>query len=515
MVTNMLKEKISYKEGLPVNILVANIKEYPIHFHADIEVVYVLSGSITLKNGYYTHSLKQDDIFILNDAELHSFESTGEDNMVMLLHLDISYFADYYDDFRNCFFVTDTDGAQDENLDILRQILARIAMEILRKGKNFEQNVIENTHNLIAGLISDFQYFAMEDGKLINESERKGNKILAERLRRITDYMYENYTERLPLSDIAKREHLSIFYLSHLIKQATGMSFQELLSFIRVEESEKLLLGTNKKIGMIAEECGFSAIRYYIKHFQIWFGMHPAEYREKYAGKVIGRETVAKYEKYSSADIEKVIKKQLRGVYTEYVKENKPKTVIIDINITESMLDKGQKCQFPKETFSIESMKVLAKPFKLFENLNERLIFSNETCLVSTSTKIGTEISSLSILMYNYDEEFYKNPVKLSGKGAFFDGQKAYDGEAEILIRFVGMSGNFKIIRYKMTRQNFITAHDEWAKDSNSGNKRQALINSFSALPSIEAGKLTVADALSLRATLYGFSAELILIDKE
>ena len=511
----MLKEKISYKEGLPVNILVANIKEYPIHFHADIEVVYVLSGSIILKNGYYTHTLKQDDIFILNDTELHSFENTGEDNMVMLLHLDISYFADYYDDFRNCFFVTDTDEAQDDNLEVLRQFLARIAMEIIRKGKNFEQNVIENTHNLISGLISDFQYFAMEDGKLINETERKGNKILAERLRRITDYMYENYTERLPLSDIAKREHLSIFYLSHLIKQATGMSFQELLSFIRVEESEKLLLGTNKKIGMIAEECGFSAIRYYIKHFQIWFGMHPAEYRKKYMGKVIGRETVAKYEKYSPEDIEKVIKKQLRDVYTEYAKEGKPKAVIIDVDIAERLSNKSLKCQFPKEMFAKDSMKVFAKPLVLFESLSERLLFSNETCLVSTSAKFGTEINSLSILMYNYDKQFHDRKMELSAKESFIENLKTYDDEAEILIRFMGMSGDFKIVRYKMTKQNFINAYAEWTKGPNLTNKRQVLINSFSALPSVETGKLTIADTLSLRATLYGFSAELILIDRE
>ena len=63
------------------------------------------------------------------------------------------------------------------------------------------------------------------------------------------------------IRDSASREHLSIYYLSHVIKEATGLSFQDLLSFIRVEESEKLLLGTNKKIGAIAEETGFSAVR--------------------------------------------------------------------------------------------------------------------------------------------------------------------------------------------------------------------------------------------------------------
>ena len=45
----MLKEKIIYKDELPINVVTANIFEYPTHFHDDMEVVYVLSGNIVLK----------------------------------------------------------------------------------------------------------------------------------------------------------------------------------------------------------------------------------------------------------------------------------------------------------------------------------------------------------------------------------------------------------------------------------------------------------------------------------
>ena len=41
-----LKEKIIYKDELPINVVTANIEEYPIHFHDDMEVVYVLEGSV-------------------------------------------------------------------------------------------------------------------------------------------------------------------------------------------------------------------------------------------------------------------------------------------------------------------------------------------------------------------------------------------------------------------------------------------------------------------------------------
>ena len=87
----MLREKIFYKDELPVSVITANIVDYPFHFHDDMEIVYVLSGSIILKSGYYTYTLKQGDMFILNDRDMHSLERTDEDNMVMMLQMDLSF----------------------------------------------------------------------------------------------------------------------------------------------------------------------------------------------------------------------------------------------------------------------------------------------------------------------------------------------------------------------------------------------------------------------------------------
>ena len=39
----MLREKIFYKDELPVSVITANIVDYPFHFHDDMEIVYVLS----------------------------------------------------------------------------------------------------------------------------------------------------------------------------------------------------------------------------------------------------------------------------------------------------------------------------------------------------------------------------------------------------------------------------------------------------------------------------------------
>ena len=498
----MLKEKLTFKEEIPVNVLVTNIREYPVHFHDDLEIAYVLAGTVKLKGGYNTYTLKQGDIFIMNDRELHGYYSTGEDNIVMLMQLDISYFSRYYNDFSNCLFATHMNREDSESLEIQRNLLARIVMEMQRQEYKYEDKVIEHAHNLISCLMSDFRYSITEGGRV-------------GRLHRITDFMYENYARKLTLGEIAKREHLSIFYLSHAIKESTGINFQELLNFIRVEESEKLLLGTNKKIGAISRECGFSALRYYIKHFEKWFDMPPGEYRKRYTIKAGSREIPADHDKCSPIEVEEAIKRQSKGIYYEYISEGRYEPEIIDIDIAECMAGKRQNGWFPEELFENDVMKAAARPFNLFKSLNESVIFSNRNCMVSASANSPSGISNLSVLLYNCDDDFFEQVSGQVGKEGFIEKLRAYDNEAEIIVRCKGISGEFKVVRYRMTKQNMISASDEWAKPSGTLNKRQALLNSWNSLPNIEVGEVMVSETLNLRVRLRGPSAELILIDRK
>lgn len=504
-----------YKDELPVNVVVANIEEYPIHFHDDMEVVYVLEGSVVLRNGYYTYTLKQGDIFILNDREMHSFANTGEENMVMMLQLDLAYFSKYYDNLKNNFFVTDMEDDSDESLEILRNILARIMMEILQKGYGYEHKVIESTHNLIACLMSDFQYFVMEDGKFVNEAKNKGNKILAGRLNRITDYMYDNYSRKLTLNEIANREHLSIYYLSHVIKEATGLSFQDLLSFIRVEESEKLLLGTNKKIGAIAEETGFSAVRYYIKHFETWYGMHPLEYRKQFTGKVSSRETHAQYLRNTPPQIEEAIRHQVKGVYTDYINKQKAKPVIVDVNIQDDYMGRRTKSLELKELMERENMKPMAGPYELLKSLGESVVASGNNFIITTASKYPGPLSNLSILVFNFNEAVGTDLKNTTSKEATLDIIKKYDEEIEFLVRCSGLSGEFKISRYKTFRNKIISDLEEDIRPHGTYSRREDIISQWTSLPMIEFGDFTSSDTLSLRTTLKGFSAELLLVDKK
>ena len=511
----MLKEKVLYKDELPINVITANIEEYPIHFHDDMEVVYVLEGSVKLRNGYYNYVLKQGDIYILNDREMHSFENTGEDNMVMMLQMDLTYFSRYYDNLKNNFFVTDMEDDSDESLEVLKNILAKIMMEVLQKGYGYENKVIESTHNLIACLMSDFQYFVMEDGKFKNESKNKGNKVLAGRLNRITDYMYDNYNRKLTLGEIAEREHLSIYYLSHIIKEATGLSFQDLLSYIRVEESEKLLLGTGKKIGAIAEETGFSAVRYYIKHFEHWFGMHPAEYRKQYIGKIISREIEAKYTRCMPGKIEEAIRRQVKGVYADYIDKIKTRPIIVDVDIYDDYAEIKKGEPELAEVMERDVNEVLAEPYRILKNMDENLIASGHNYMVTTKCKFPGALDSLSILLYNYDDNVYRSLKRIAGGIDLLRVVRNYESESEFLIRCTGFSGECRMLRYRFDRENIIRKIEEATSSKKGREFREEFISGLLMEPSVSSVKYTSSDTLSIRSIFKGLGVELILIDSK
>lgn len=98
-------------------------------------------------------------------------------------------------------------------------------------------------------------------------------------MRKITHYIDEHYSEKLLLSDIARKEDLSLTYLSHFFKDYLGLPFQEYLAKIRCEKARQLLLLTDFPLLDICMSCGFSDSKYFNSGFRRQHGCSPKEYR--------------------------------------------------------------------------------------------------------------------------------------------------------------------------------------------------------------------------------------------
>ena len=95
-------------------------------------------------------------------------------------------------------------------------------------------------------------------------------------------YIDRNISENIRVGELAKRLHISKFYLCHLFKSKTGTTISEYILLKRLAEAKRLLHESGDKISDIAVGLGFSSFSYFCAVFKKKFGMTPKEYRNRY-----------------------------------------------------------------------------------------------------------------------------------------------------------------------------------------------------------------------------------------
>ena len=265
----MRKEHTEYLKDLPINIYLANIEEYPIHWKDCIEIFFLLKGQVEIGIESEKYTLEENQIEIVNKDEV----------LVLIIDIDPNFFKRYYDDAEETFFYTDSSNKkaqEDEEYDKLRKYISILLFEVASKLDDYEDLTEEVLLETMYHLLNNFHYLFYE-GENLEEDE-----VQLERYHRIVKYLSNNYMNKVSLKDIADKEFLSSQYLSAKIKETFGLGFNEYLNQIRVEESTKLLLDTEKSISEISDEVGFSHVRYFNKNFKFFYKLTPLQYRKKY-----------------------------------------------------------------------------------------------------------------------------------------------------------------------------------------------------------------------------------------
>ena len=333
----MRREYVEYLKDLPINISLANIMEYPLHWQDSIEILFVLRGSVEIGIENEVYILKEREIDIINSNEVYRIKSDDPDNLVLIINIDPNFFEKYYDDAKEIFFYTKSpdEVEQDgERYDELRKFVSIIFYEAVSKLDDYEDEIEDHLLDMMYHLLNNFHYLFYEEESL------REDEVLLERYHRIVKYLSNNYMNKVSLQYIADKEFLSSQYLSFKIKDTFGHGFNEFLNQIRVEESVKLLLDTNKNISEIAEDVGFSHVRYYNKHFKLQYNTTPMQYRKN---NKVSDEKLEKMKKINYLDIKEAIP-YLTNYLSEYERfEYDNRIIKLDID-----LDKETVMEFKK-----------------------------------------------------------------------------------------------------------------------------------------------------------------------
>ncbi|MGI5957828.1 MAG: response regulator [Massiliimalia sp.] len=132
-------------------------------------------------------------------------------------------------------------------------------VEQMTKAENTEE-----TSNILTQIALRFDSMSAEAG--------------TNKLRRILQYIDQNYQKDLSLKDIADLLYINEIYAGQWFKKEMGINFKKYLTQVRIEKAIELLQSGNYKIYEVSEMVGYQTLAYFSAKFKQVTGKNPSEF---------------------------------------------------------------------------------------------------------------------------------------------------------------------------------------------------------------------------------------------
>ncbi len=269
--------------SMSFNIVLGHYDMLSEHFHLGYEIYYLADGERTFFIKDRIVQVCKGMLVIINSNELHKTTDAGK-----------SDYKRFVINFREKFLLS-----QNESINVyLNDFFNRINKQhyFILQLKASEQMYIENLfYNMLDeikcksnGLEAFLHSFLMQmiiwTNRYLEDYSTPDFHHLSlkhQKVLEIVQYINNHYSEPISISFISKHYYISSFYLSRIFKEATGFTFLEYLTSIRIKEAQKLLTDSELKVSIISDIVGIGSISQFNRVFRRITGMSPMEYRNQ------------------------------------------------------------------------------------------------------------------------------------------------------------------------------------------------------------------------------------------
>lgn len=254
-----------------------------IHWHDELEFIYVLSGDIKyLINGERIALRAGEGVFV-NSRQLHRI--LGGTNKCELLCLIFSPMLLCAAKYVTGKFVQSILSAEDlpyiflkSDMDWQKNILQKVAA--IYESTNYGEEELE-----IMAHLYHMWHLIVNNVKGQKQKSNANNDLMY--VKTMIEFIQGAYEERVTLYDICKSGNMGKNKCTSLFWKYTNMSPVDYVRHYRVEKGIELLKYSHMTITEIAYATGFSGASYFAETFRKYMGCSPVQFREKYK-KIVG-----------------------------------------------------------------------------------------------------------------------------------------------------------------------------------------------------------------------------------
>lgn len=276
-------EIVIHEEGMPFRAFFQNLRASPFHWHEDMEFLLILKGEIALNKDNAIYNLKPGDLAFINSHHYHSTQHISKENLILILQIQPDFIEKFEPDIKKMFFkftyMKDNTKEQPpvEIVQSIRTSMCRIMWEKRTKNSGYKMVIESSLFSILGILLRDVDYDIRSDQFSFSNQEYMD---IHSRLKKIVDYIENNYQEKPTLEEIALQENITESYLSRFFKKYMNCGFRDYLNTFRLNKSLQELIETDDSITNIAYSAGFSNLNTFNSLFHKYHGTTPSKWRQ-------------------------------------------------------------------------------------------------------------------------------------------------------------------------------------------------------------------------------------------
>jgi len=237
-------------------------KQFPLHFHEGLELMYCKSGEVEIIINENKYLCREGDFCFTDKYDLHSYDSLTPSEVIFVV-LPYDFIRIFDEKVHNYSFERNmiTKNENTKKIErLMSELLSADPSDIFLIKGNFYllYSEIFNKVNLV------------QSGKTSDDT-----------LREILIFIQSHYTEPLTLDQISKELGYSKYYISRIFNSYIHANINDYINCMRVRLAAKLIVHDNMSISDAYYTVGFTTQRNFNQAFKKYYNATPSKLREQ------------------------------------------------------------------------------------------------------------------------------------------------------------------------------------------------------------------------------------------
>lgn len=256
------------------------------HWHSELEFVEILQGAIECHIGEEIIELREGDTFFINSGVIHKYQAPKVCREKQCMFSDILFLPEII--------------APNSSL-IYEKYIRPIVLYgkpflVMRQTQAWEESVQNLYHHIVNVCLAEedltelriqagvselwtrlFHYLYREE----SEQQENKNMLAQARLRKMMQFIWDHFHEKITLDDIAASANISKSAALRCFRSGMQTSPVGYLNDFRLNRAKELLLTSHSTVSEIAVSVGFDNVGYFDRVFRRTFGLTPKQFAKQ------------------------------------------------------------------------------------------------------------------------------------------------------------------------------------------------------------------------------------------